>query len=401
MRLVKISSYYKAALEYYYSQHPQIISLSYYEQLSHLLNFGLGWADFYSRALRKLGWKAQEIIANAWPLEQMWAKENNFSGTETEIVLEQIRRAEPDVVWFQDSINFDSEFIAAVRKLPSVKLIIGNSCSPYSRENIKAFRKFDFLTTCSPKFVKEYSDLGLNSLLLYQAFDPEILEHIEQGPKKFDVIFIGSLIVGREYHNERIDFLQHLLHSGVNMRIHANIVGSRPMDILKKQMLFIIKKILDTTGLYSLVKNQVWYRKSLGINEFPVLKFLGRRLKQSINPPLFGINMYQTLTEARICLNQHGRVAGDYAANMRMFESTGVGTLLLTENKKNISDLFVPDEEIVVYNNFDEAAEKIRWLLNNPQKIEQIAQAGQRRTLREHTYLNRAKKLVEEIEKYL
>ncbi len=401
MRLVKVASYYNAALDYYYMQYPQVKDLSYNEQLSHLLGFGLGWADYYAKALRQLGWEAYEIVANARPLQQAWAKENNFQGNETEIVLEQLRSLNPDIVWFQDSISFEADFFEAVRSLPTVKLLIGNSCAPYSQANLRAFRTFDFLTTCSPKFVNEFSEYDIKALLLYQAFDPDIVNHIKPSEKKIDVIFIGSLIIGRDYHNERIDFLRHLLRSGVNLRIHANIVGSRPMDIVKKQILFVLRKILDSTGLSSLVQNQVWYRKSLALNEFPQLKFLGKQLRKNIKPPLFGIKMYQTLSSAKICLNQHGTVAGPYAANMRMFETTGVGTVLLTDNKKNIRDLFIPDEEIVVYNDFNEAAEKIQWLLQNPEKAKQIAQAGQRRTLQDHTYLNRARQLTQEIQKYL
>ncbi len=401
MRIVKIASYYNAALEYYYTRFPEVKNLSYGQQLSHLLSFGLGWADFYSRALRQLGWEAYEIIANARPLQTTWARENNFQGNETEIVMEQIRRLRPDIVWFQDSINFHPDFFESVRSLPGVKLMIGNSCAPYSQDNLRGFRKFDFITTCSPKFVKEFSGLGLRTLLLYQAFDPDILTKIPTGQKKFDLIFIGSLIIGREYHNQRIDFLRNLLATGVNVRIHANIVGSRPQDIVKKQVLYLTRAVINSLGLRSLVKNTLWYRKSLALNEFPPMKFLGQRLSRQIKPPVFGMDMFQTLAQAKICINQHIKAAGEYAANMRMFETTGVGTILLTDNKKNISDLFIPDQEIVVYNNFNEAAEKIQYLLDNPDKARQIALAGQRRTLQDHTYLNRAKQLIQEIQNYL
>ena len=401
MRIVKIASYYNAALKYYYTRFPGVKKLSYQEQLSHLLSFGLGWADFYSRALRQLGWEAHEIIANASSLQASWAKENNFQGNNTEIVMEQIRRLKPDVVWFQDSINFHPDFFEQVRSLPDVKVIIGNSCAPYSQDNLRGFRKFDFITTCSPKFVNEFSALGLKTLLLYQAFDPDILTRIITGEKKFDLIFIGSLIIGREFHNQRIDFLRQLLSTGLNIRIHANVEGSRPQDIIKKQVLYLTREVIKTLGLRSLVKNSLWYRKSLALNEFPHIKFLGQRLRRQIKPPVFGMDMFQILAQAKICINYHVQAAGEYAANMRMFETTGVGTILLTDNKKNINELFIPDQEIVVYNDFNEAAEKIRYLLDNPDKARQIAQAGQRRTLRDHTYLNRAKQLIKEIQKYL
>ncbi len=401
MRLVKIASYYKAALEYYYSLFPDVKDLPYQEQLRHLLNFGLGWSDFYSRSLRQLGWEAYEIIANSTHLQKKWAQENNFHGNDTAIVLEQIRRLKPDIVWFQDSISFNADFFRTVKSLPFVKIIIGNSCAPYSRTNLQAFKVFDFITTCSPKFVKEFSQYDIKTLLLYQAFEPDILNRINNPKKEIDVIFIGSLLVGQGYHNQRINLLKKLVRQGINIRIHANIKGSRPQDILKKQVLYLARELVNTFRLDVLVKNSLWYRKSLTIDSFPPVKFLGLRLSRSIRPPVFGLHMFQTLSNAKICLNHHVGVAGEYAANMRMFEATGVGTLLLTDNKRNIKDLFVPDREVVVYDTFDQAIEKLQYLLDHPDKAMEIARAGQKRTLQDHTYQKRTHLLINEIQKYL
>ena len=86
-------------------------------------------------------------------------------------------------------------------------------------------------------------------------------------------------------------------------------------------------------------------------------------------------------------------MAGDYAANMRMFESTGVGSLLLTDKKSNLSQYFDINNEVIVYEDFDDAAEKIKTLLSNPGLLKRVAFAGQGRTLRDHTYSKRIEKL--------
>jgi spore maturation protein CgeB len=72
-----------------------------------------------------------------------------------------------------------------------------------------------------------------------------------------------------------------------------------------------------------------------------------------------------------------------------MFEATGVGTCLLTDWKEHIADLFEPDEEVVTYKSAEECIEKAKWLLENPAERERIAKAGQKRTLRDHTFENR------------
>jgi spore maturation protein CgeB len=75
---------------------------------------------------------------------------------------------------------------------------------------------------------------------------------------------------------------------------------------------------------------------------------------------------------------------------MRLFEATGVGTCLITDWKDNLHDLFEPDREVVTYRSPQECVEKVKWLLEHPQEREAIAQAGQARTLKDHTFDQRA-----------
>ena len=56
--------------------------------------------------------------------------------------------------------------------------------------------------------------------------------------------------------------------------------------------------------------------------------------------------MYGVLAHRR-SLNRHIDVAEDHANNMRLYEATGVGTLLLTDAKHILSDLFAIGEEVV------------------------------------------------------
>ena len=92
-------------------------------------------------------------------------------------------------------------------------------------------------------------------------------------------------------------------------------------------------------------------------------------------------------------MNNHIIFTGDYAGNLRLYELTCVGTCLLTDNKSNINNFFNPDTEIVTYDNIDECVEKMKWLTDNPIKAKQIAEAGQRRTLKDHNYKVRMEQL--------
>ena len=66
-----------------------------------------------------------------------------------------------------------------------------------------------------------------------------------------------------------------------------------------------------------------------------------------------------------------------HATNMRLYEATGVGTLLITDAKRNLPDLFEPDEEVVTYSSEDELIEKIEHYLSDEAERIRIAHAGQ------------------------
>ena len=66
-----------------------------------------------------------------------------------------------------------------------------------------------------------------------------------------------------------------------------------------------------------------------------------------------------------------------------------------------MKDLFEEDKEVVTYSSIDEAVEKVTYLLNHPDEAEQIAKAGQARTLKDHTIMDRCKQIDEVIKKLL
>ena len=70
----------------------------------------------------------------------------------------------------------------------------------------------------------------------------------------------------------------------------------------------------------------------------------------------------------------------------RVFEVPGAGGCLLTEPAQYLEKYFRIDEEIIVFEGQDELAERIRSLLNNPEKRDAVACRGFERVRREHTY---------------
>jgi spore maturation protein CgeB len=107
----------------------------------------------------------------------------------------------------------------------------------------------------------------------------------------------------------------------------------------------------------------------------------------------WGKEMYEILAGSKITLNHHIGIAGEFANNMRLFEATGVGALLLTDRKNNLSEIFEPFQEVVAYSSPEECLEMIHHYLHHEDERRAIAEAGQRRTLAEHSYAVRMEEL--------
>ena len=112
----------------------------------------------------------------------------------------------------------------------------------------------------------------------------------------------------------------------------------------------------------------------------------------------WGLDMYRLLASSRTVLNRHISDAGDHANNMRLYEATGVGSLLVTDAKQNLAELFEPGSEVVTYRDADELVERVRHYLANEDERRAVAAAGQARTLRDHTYAVRMAELAPMLE---
>jgi spore maturation protein CgeB len=94
--------------------------------------------------------------------------------------------------------------------------------------------------------------------------------------------------------------------------------------------------------------------------------------------------------QSKICLNiSFASRGGRIQIKGRDFEAPGCGSLLLTKDTKEIAECFIPGEEIVTYQDADDAAEKIKYYLANEDEREKIAKKGYERALTEHTWKKR------------
>jgi spore maturation protein CgeB len=104
--------------------------------------------------------------------------------------------------------------------------------------------------------------------------------------------------------------------------------------------------------------------------------------------------MYKIYGRSKITLNRHGAIASNFAANMRLFEATGMGACLLTESRPNLIDLFEPSTEVVTYDDLADLQTKLELVLRSESLRQGIAEAGQRRCVKQHSYSARIKEIL-------
>lgn len=396
-RFVKVTTYYRNFLNYYYEKYPSILNSSYDEQLNHMLAQGFGWADFFKNHFVQLGVEAHELIYNAELLQKQWAKENGFTLTGEELLIEQLKSLKPEVIFFQDSLVFSPSIYDRIRsEIPSVKKMIGWCCSPFTDLQLKNYHKFDFVCTCSPHFQNIFQREGIKAYELNHAFESALLPRIieDNNYHETDLIFIGSFFIKKDFHDFRLKLIEELLQTNINISIFANVARETNTKLISRQAGFILSKGLYRLGLKSVVFKNEPLKKSFLLKEFPRKQAFSKLFLNKIDStPLFAIEMMKAINKSKIGFNSHAEVAGEYAANMRMFEVTGAGSCLLTDSKKNITDFFEPDKEVVVYDSPEDCREKVLWLMNNPAQRDEIAKAGQKRTLRDHNFTKRTEKL--------
>jgi hypothetical protein len=91
--------------------------------------------------------------------------------------------------------------------------------------------------------------------------------------------------------------------------------------------------------------------------------------------PVYGRDLYRALAGARIVFNGAVDMAGRDRGNMRCFEATGAGTLLLTD-AGNYPSGFVDGETMLTYSSPEEIPAIIKNILRNPERSKTIARAG-------------------------
>lgn len=395
MKLLKIATLYPSYIKEFYRKNPGLSNQSYEEQKTTLDYDAFGWSDYWFYALSPLGYEVMEVNLNVEPLQWAWARENRLPNQSSmkleDISFAQVKKFKPDIIWFE---NNSEELLKRIRsEVSSVRLVLGWMGSAIPRKDI--YRQIDLVLSCAHESVEFLKTAGYPAAQLHHGFDPRINARLKTHPKKIDFSFIGQLIRRDQFHLHREKLLEKLA-SELEIVIFspsATIGWRETATTILMASCYDVVKMLEFVGFpESILKNLPAIGRAAQWTSRPVLP-VNRKLKPLMKPPVFGLEMFQVLRDSKVNLNIHADSSPNYASNMRLFESTGVGTCLITDWKKNMHQLFESDKEVVTYKSTEECVEKVKWLLDHPKAREEIGLAGQKRTLKDHTYAQRAEQL--------
>lgn len=103
------------------------------------------------------------------------------------------------------------------------------------------------------------------------------------------------------------------------------------------------------------------------------------------------------LSRSGICINLHYQQSKSNGVNLRVYESTSVGTCLLTDYKKDLVKMYRLGEEVITYEGLDDFVDKLLFLKTNKKLTLKIGKSGYLRTKNEHTYVHRIKEILKSI----
>jgi hypothetical protein len=371
VRIAIFDAYYVEVLERLYAETPGLDRRPYGEQLSAILELCFGTTDAYSRPLRELGHEANDVVINWEPIQRAWAREHgtapllrrtghvlpSLPGRVVrqrllhDVARAQVEALDPEVVYLQDFWFFTEGELGRMKD--AGRFIVGQLGSQPPAD--RRVELCDLVLTSFPHFVPRLREQGIDCEYFAIAFYDRVLDRLRAEGLSCDP-------------------------AGDDRDIPAAFVGGIHAPDVHRSGTALLERLADEAGV------EFWgYVKDELRPDSPI--------RPRHHGEAWGLDMYRVLARAQVAVNRHGDIAEDYANNMRLFEATGVGALLLTEAARNLPGLFTPGEEVVTYDSPGDLVEKIRHYVAHPEERQVIAAAGQRRTLSEHTYAHRMEQL--------
>lgn len=320
-------------------------------QIEKLLADGFSGSHMFPPYLRQIGYDAHLVIANCPGAQLQWAREHAVTELTPQNWLYEIPRRQveffrPDVLYLSHPLDgFDTRFLDLLSWRPSMVMGWRAASIPAGTDWSRFDVMLSHLQVCRAKALKHGARAAVE---FHPGFPSFISAAIKEEPISWDVVFTGQWT---PEHKRRNEFLLEVAHASKD--------SDHPFSF----------------GLFM---------RNAGVEDLP----LG--IRELCQEPKWGMAMYRALASGRISINAEIDLANGEAGNMRLFEATGSGTFLLTEEHSNIGKYFEPGTDIETFRTASELIEKTRWFLDKESERKKIAQSGQARCLNDYSMEKRA-----------
>jgi hypothetical protein len=329
---------------------PFLVDAKYSLQMNFLLQSGWSSGQNVVPYLNPSKYQSYYVIPSFLSLQKKWAFENGLDTAEfnsDQILFYQLETLKPDVIYLSDIPCFNFKILDFLTKKPMV--IAWHATSLPETINWSAI---DLLLSGVGSIRSKAMELGVKASEEFMSGAPNFQQNIKSNFLKYgDVCFSGSFI--NNLHNERAQLFNEAAHNveGYQFDIYSsNIFNENPSKNLNFLPPVFARDVID---VYSNYKITLDARANFGLNDLS----------------------YSSET-----------------SNMRIFEATKSGSLLLTQASRNLNKYFEIDKEIVTYESKEDLFDKLEFYLCPARDSlrQSIAEKGYLKTINNHSIEKRA-----------
>lgn len=330
--------------------------------------------NFFVEGLERLGHEVRRLVLNVeprlsskvissrkeWPNKHVirirnlysripLAGQKSHSSPEIRHLKKLSARESYDVVLNGNLNAISSQVLSTI--FPMSK-IVGLIASPLPKKSFLS--KYDLVFSSLPPVVADLEKLGIQGKLLLGSFDPTNYGYAIRpwNERDIDICFVGSIGM---HHLKTLRLLRAVAKCRAELQIYTS---ANPF-------------LLSLFGLGKYHRGKA-----------------------------YGREMFEILGRTKICINRHAWFARGHSNNMRIFETIGMGSLLVTERSLNISEI-LNSSEVATYVGSKDIASVVDDLIANDERSQKIASAGRAAFLDRHSSTIRAKQMSDELKKLL
>lgn len=275
-------------------------------------------------------------------VQRAWAREHGMPGDagREAILLAQIEEHRTEVFYNLDPMTFPGSF---TKRLPSsVKRSIAWRAAPSGSTD---FQGYDAMVSNFPGILQGYRKAGLRACYFFPAYDPEMNTYAQNTDRPIDIIFVGSF---SRHHARRTEILKAVAGLSSKARVAIHLERSRFTALAES---------------------------ALGRWVIPAKYARPAVLRRVSQPPVFGRDLYQAMSRAKIVVNAAIDMAGQDRGNIRCFEAMGLGAALVTDTG-DYPEGMVDAATMRTYGNLEELVATLESLLAAPAECTALARRG-------------------------